>query len=225
MEIRRFISPMLDHNMYTLAENGHGVAIDPFYCNDSRLLMDDLQMDFMLVTHEHFDHIRGVNEMKQAYGIPLLANAKCNINMQSPTKNFAKFYEAYIKFQQGKQVREIPFDDQYTCSADAILEDGQCIEWQGHTLQVKLTPGHSAGSNVFILDNKCVFSGDVLLAENIPADRFPGGSKKDFREITLPYLKSLDPKLKIYPGHEESFLLGSHYLLRGHYDTTAKTGQ
>lgn len=214
MEIRRFISPMLDHNMYILAENGHGIAIDPFYCEDSRALMDDLKMDFMLVTHEHFDHIRGVNEMKRVYGIPLLANAKCNTNMQNPAKNFAKFYEAYVKFQNGKDTREIPFDERYACSADQLLEDGQRIEWQGHTIWVKLTPGHSAGSNMLIVDGQYAFSGDVLLAEDIPPDRFPGGSKKDFRTITLPYLKSLDQNLLIYPGHEKCFRLGSHYLMQ-----------
>lgn len=214
MEIRRFVSPMLDHNMYILAEHGHGIAIDPFCCEGSRILMEDLQMDFMLVTHEHFDHIRGVNEMKSLYGIPLLANAKCNINMQDPAKNFAKFYEAYIRFQKGKETREIPFDEHYTCSADQIISDGQQIEWQSHVIRVKFTPGHSAGSNMFILDEQYAFSGDVLLEESIPPDRFPGGSKKDFRTITLPYLKSLDPELMIYPGHEQSFRLGSHYLMQ-----------
>lgn len=214
MEIRRFVSPMLDHNMYILAEHAHGIAIDPFYCEESRALMEDLTMDFMLVTHEHFDHIRGVNEMKQVYGIPLLANAKCSANMQDPTKNFAKFYEAYMQFQKGKSVRDIPFDEHYACCADQLLEDGQQIQWQGHTIKVKLTPGHSAGSNMLIVDDLCAFSGDVLLSEDIPPDRFPGGSKKDFRAITFPFLKSLDRDLIIYPGHEESFLLGSHYLLQ-----------
>ena len=38
--------------------------------------------------------------------------------------------------------------------------------------------------------------------------RFPGGSTRDYKDKTLPFLYSLDQKLVALPGHGHTFLLG-----------------
>ena len=66
------------------------------------------------------------------------------------------------------------------------------------------TPGHSKGSCCILFDKKCMFSGDTLVTGHETILRLPGGSKKDFAEITMPFLNSLDGELMVYPGHGES---------------------
>ena len=217
MELKRFVSPLLDQNMYVVCESGHCIIIDPYDCPESEKLLDGLQPDFMLVTHEHYDHISGVNAFKSRYEIPLYANSLCNKNMQNPRKNFAKYEDAYLRFQKGvviEKIEMIPIDAQYTCRAEVIVEDEQTLEWMGHSLFIKMSPGHSAGSNLIFLDNTEVFSGDCMLPPDIPIARFPGGDLQAFEEITLPYLKSLDGNIKVYPGHYDNFRLKDFYLLR-----------
>lgn len=221
MEIKCFVSPLLDENMYIICENGHCIIIDPYDCPESEQLLDGLRPDFMLVTHEHYDHISGVNAFKSRYKVPLYANNICNKNMQNPRKNFAKYEEAYLNFQKGvviEQKKKIPLDEKYTCCADFIVEDGQTLEWMGHSIFIKMSPGHSAGSNLIILDAFHMFSGDCMLPPDIPAARFPGGNPQAFQEITLPYLESLDGNITVYPGHYDSFRLKDFHLLQREAD-------
>ena len=70
-------------------------------------------------------------------------------------------------------------------------------------------PGHSQGSCCILLNNKVLFTGDSLLAEYPVITRFPGGSSKDYKNISLPFLKSLNPNLVVYPGHGKSERLGN----------------
>ncbi len=215
MEIRRFISPLLNQNMYVLEDNGHSIIIDPYFDERSCALLQNSTLDFMLVTHEHYDHISGVNAFKAKYDVPLYANEKANCNMQKPTKNCAKFYEAYLKIQRGVILEKLPsVDAAYVCKADILWKDKHVMTWQGHRFFFKMVPGHSDGSSLIIVDDTIVFSGDCMLAEDIPVTRFPGGNRRDFEDITLPYLRVMDKNLVVYPGHEDSFRLGEHYLLQ-----------
>ena len=222
IELKRFVSPLLDQNMYVVCEGGHCIVIDPYNSLESEQLLEGLQPDFMMVTHEHYDHISGVNAFKKYYRIPLYANSTCNTNMQNPRKNFAKYEESYLNFQKGVSIEEkeiLSVDARYTCHADFILEDGQTLDWRGHRIFVKMSPGHSAGSNLIFLDEFCMFSGDCMLPPNIPAARFPGGDPRAFREITLPYLKSLDGNTVVHPGHYDSFHLKEFHLLQKEADS------
>lgn len=216
MEIKRYVSPMLDHNMYVISEGEHCIIIDPYYSEDSARLLAGLRLDFMLATHEHYDHISGVNEFKARYGVLLYASGLCGQNLKSPSKNLAKYFEAYFSFQRGvaaKKMNDAVIDPRYVCRADIIVEDGQILEWVGHRILVKSSPGHSPGSTLFMMDDMVMFSGDCMLSEDIPVTRFPGGDKKAYEQITLPYLRSLNGDIVVYPGHGDSFQLKTFYRL------------
>lgn len=208
------ISPLLSENMYLLVEDGHCVLIDPDAFQQDQSAFEGLEPDFMLVTHEHYDHISGVNAYRERYGIKLYANETCNRNMGNTRKNFAKYEDAYIRFQRGEAQCEICVDPEYTCSADVLVKDGDVIFWHGHEIMMKMAPGHSEGSNLLIVDGQIIFSGDCLLPENIPATRFPGGKPVAFEEETLPYLRSLSGEMMVYPGHGDAFVLRSYFRLQ-----------
>lgn len=67
------------------------------------VLLEGKIVDLLLVTHEHYDHISGVNKFKELYGCKLLSNSKCDNNLQRPAKNFSKYFEAYYEFQADLQ--------------------------------------------------------------------------------------------------------------------------
>ena len=211
MEIDRYTTPLLDSNMYVISESGHCVIIDPYFSPAAGRLLDGLKPDFMLVTHEHYDHISGVNGYKAQYGLPLYASQACSGGLADPVRNRAKFFGVWLE-ALGISGQEI--DPAYTCHADKIVEDGQTLPWMGHRIAVKAAPGHSAGSILIFWDESIMFSGDCLLRESIPAARFPGSDLKAFQKYTFPYLRQLEANLMVFPGHYGCFRLGDHHLLR-----------
>lgn len=215
MKIVPYVSPLLDQNMYIVEEGGHCLIIDPYYDDSIANLLHDKIVDMMLVTHEHYDHISGVNQFKKRFGCKLLANAKCNRNLQKPAKNFSKYFEAYYEFQADLKKPDFPFESDYACCADEVFEESVRFQWQGNALYLREIPGHSEGGNFIFLNDSTLFSGDILLAENVRAGSFPGGDPKSFEEITMPYVNTLPPNLSVYPGHGEGFGLNEYHGYNG----------
>lgn len=211
MEIDRYTSPLLDSNMYVVSENSHCIIIDPYFSPKTCSLLSGLTPDFMLVTHEHYDHISGVNSYKKRYGIPLYASRMCDEGLRDPVQNRAKFFGAWLEVQgiTGQKI-----DKTYVCHAEELVEDGQTLTWMGHRILFKLAPGHSTGSTLILLDGNMLFSGDCLLRKSIAAARLPGSDPKVFQQSTLPYLTQLDGDILAFPGHYGCFRLRDHHLLR-----------
>jgi glyoxylase-like metal-dependent hydrolase (beta-lactamase superfamily II) len=100
------------------------------------------------------------------------------------------------------------FKDSYkpfTIKADKTFAKEDQFRIGEFEFKVTSTPGHSEGSACYVLNDKLVFTGDTLLEDNAIITRFPGGNTKDYKEIALPYLQSLDKTLIVMPGHGEPF--------------------
>ncbi|HEY0735848.1 MAG TPA: MBL fold metallo-hydrolase [Herpetosiphonaceae bacterium] len=89
---------------------------------------------------------------------------------------------------------------------DTLIDDGDEIQWGGHTIRAVHTPGHTPGMITFIVDNQHAIVGDTIFGGG------PGrtGSAEDFR-TTLATLRdvilSWPDTLVCYPGHGDSFRL------------------
>lgn len=210
MIIERTVSPLFAVNTYWLIEHGHVILIDPI----APLVSDNrgegcCVPDFAILTHEHFDHICSVNELKNEYGFPILCGTNAKDGLTDPAVNmsrYAEFLKQFIPFEIG----EIDQCD-YSCQADRFLENEEQIEWQGHKLFMKETPGHSKGSICILVDDKYLFSGDTIFREFPVATRMPGGSTRAYKTITEPWLESLPQDIVVYPGHTDSFGLFERY--------------
>lgn len=203
MVIRRYASDLLSSNMYLLEENGHVIVIDPF--RDTQML-GGLLADKILLTHEHYDHISGVNLWKEATGAPVLCSGACAENIRNPRKNLARIFEAFCELQTWIVLEEIPQGDpEYTCAADETFADEFTFIWRGHTLRLFEMPGHSMGSIGILLDSSFFFSGDSLMKGREIELRFPGGSRAQWETVGLPRLQRLPPGIRVYPGHFEDF--------------------
>jgi glyoxylase-like metal-dependent hydrolase (beta-lactamase superfamily II) len=169
----------MDSNMYLVLENKHVFVVDPFICIDAQTLISKYsnQVDFIILTHEHYDHISGTNWLKELYLCDIICSKECGKRILDPKKNFSSHFDILIDmYKEGQcnySIGEIP---KYRCEANKLFEVSLFAEWQGHNLSLFEAPGHSAGSIILEVDKKILFVGDTLLKDYPTLTRFPGGS-------------------------------------------------
>lgn len=204
MEIRKYESGLLSSNMYVIVEENHAIVIDPFEDTEPA---KGLIVDRIILTHEHYDHISGVNIWKEATGAPVLCSEICAMNIQNPKKNLANHFKEFCELQTWVELDEIPpSDPDYACSSDETFSDSLEFSWQGHAFRLFEIPGHSMGSIGIMLDEKEFFSGDSLI-ENCEIDpRMPGGSRKKWKEIGSKRVDDVPAGTRVWPGHFDSFI-------------------
>ena len=204
IEIKRYVSGLLLSNMYVISEGDHAIVIDPF---EDITPSVGLKIDNIILTHEHYDHISGVNVWKKARDAPVLCSRPCAENIQDPKKNLAYYFEEFCELQTWIRVDDIPEHDKtYLCTADVVFDDETVLEWEGHYLHLFEMPGHSIGSIGIVLDNLYFFSGDSLLENTDISLRLPGGSSKKWKEVGFPRLQRIPKGICVYPGHFEEFI-------------------
>ena len=205
MEILRYESDLLSSNMYVISEKGHAIIIDPYRNTD---VVKDYIVDKIILTHEHYDHISGVNLFREITNAPVLCSKRCAENVKNPKKNMAAIFDIFCELQTWMRLETPPSADKnYHCYADETFTDRMAFRWNDHYLWLFELPGHSQGSIGILLDQKYFFSGDSLLEHDKTEQRLPGGSKKEWESISLPRIQLLKNGIQVYPGHGREFVL------------------
>ena len=207
MNIRAFETYYWQSNMYLVTEAQHGIIVDP--CEmpeaESILTSEGISLDYVILTHEHCDHITGV-DWARAHGAKVICSAECGRKIQNPALNAARYFnDATIVQHTLRNSHSIP--ENFSCHADITFEGTSELIWCNHTLELVGTPGHTSGSICITIDNEILFSGDTVLKDVPVNTRFPSGSRNNFLEITLPWLSNLKTDFTVFPGHWEKFML------------------
>ncbi len=175
-------------NSYLLIDNYHSILIDPGdeYTNiDSVLDQHHCDLEAILLTHAHFDHIGGVDWLCRKFDIPVYLNSSEFEFLSNPTYNSSENF-----------MMDICIDKKALS-----LEEG--MNQIGHfEVEAIFCPGHSIGSTVFKI-NDCLFTGDVLFQGSIGRTDLYSGSNSMMFE-SLKKLSSLEGDYPIYPGHGPS---------------------
>lgn len=207
-EFHSFSFDPIDSRMYLLIANNKALTIDP--CVDEavlQLLKDKNVTDVLVLpTHEHYDHISGINWLKAHFSCNVVASEQCAKNMMNPKRNLSAHIEALFIFASDEVKAKISAQmvQPYLCTADEVFNRYKCFIWQNHKVEIKETPGHSKGSVCIIIDNEYIFTGDSLIKGVPTITRLPGGSRNEFTKNTLPFLKTLPQSSTILPGHGEA---------------------
>ena len=197
-------------NSYLIEEEGLVILIDVVRSADlicAELSERKASLDRIILTHEHMDHVFGLEELRGRTGAPVISTAECSTRMGDRRQNLSLVYDMLVYAYTGTvtKKRHRPF----TCSpADITFDDRYCFEWIGHTFDITRCPGHSPGSSIIIMDNTCAFTGDYLSKDTPDNLGLLGGSEEEYRTITEPWINSrLVPGMSVYPGHGKPYVL------------------
>lgn len=205
MLINRYESDLLKSNMYVVSHGNHHLVVDP--CRMDPVGEGDV-VDYIVLTHEHYDHISGVLHWKERFPeATVLCSVSCAKNIKNPRKSLASYFELLCEMQDWIEAPlRSNVDSRYSCEADLVFDEEHELEWMGHHMVLFELPGHSEGSIGLIIDEQHFFAGDSLIPNNTIDTRLPGGSRDDWVAVSLPKLRSIDLDTMVYPGH---FLPGS----------------
>lgn len=187
--IRTIVNGGLQNNSYIVKIGTKCVIIDPA----SKIIKaevegEGLQVMAVLLTHGHFDHIKGV-EPFMAENVPVYIH-----NLDNPKCTGEQMADWLSRF------RITPF------SCDNFVIDGQELNFDGLNFQVVHTPGHSAGGVCFVIKN-VIFSGDTLFLDSYGRYDFADSSFEDLKHSIKDKLFGLEGDFIVYPGHGESTTL------------------
>lgn len=194
MKISTLITGPTHTNTYILqSADGFAAVVDPGGSTDellARIASRGLKLVQILLTHAHFDHILGLEELRERTGAPCALHTDDRIMLENPN------------FSMMKQFAGI---DTPCTPPERLLRDGDEIALGCETLKVLHTPGHTPGSVCFDVGDFIV-CGDTIFRENIGRYDFWGGDYDTIME-SLQRLAALPGNPKLYPGHGQSTTL------------------
>ncbi|WP_234984843.1 MBL fold metallo-hydrolase [Megasphaera cerevisiae] len=200
--------PLTQSNCYIIAHDKQALLIDP---NNAPLIRSYLEaqhllLEYVLLTHEHCDHMAGLNELRQAYKVQVIASKACSDGIQSTTLNMSRIMESYLYFKSKGSLR-VSYP-KFTClAADITFDNSYLFTWYGHLFRCLPAAGHTPGSTCIIMDSALLFSGDYFIPGEEVITRLPGGSDELYEQVGKKALRALPAPIRTYPGHGESFLL------------------
>ncbi len=210
IEVYNFPFIPIDSRMYLLIDKqniiNEAVIIDPCINMDALAILNtnEVQSLIVLLTHEHYDHISGVNWLREKLkDVEVICSKSCSERIKKPNKNLSLFYDVLFMLQS-EDTRQAVKDlkvEPYSCIADSTFEGNNTISWNSHSIVLYETPGHSPGSICVIVDDILLFSGDSIVNGKETITRLPGGNSKAFAEMTVPFLNSLNQDMIVFPGH------------------------
>lgn len=200
MRIEVFVNEPLDSNCYVLECDSHAIVIDPGCVDVSSVVgyiaQRALVVDYIILTHEHIDHVQGVKRLAEHFGVEVIASAECIEALADPRLNLSAEYPG-VEPQDYQPARTIAIDSL-----------GGHLVWCGVELRFFVTRGHSAGS-ICIAAPEVLFSGDTLIEKIKTYTTAPNSSILDLRNSFELIKKSFSAQCLVYPGHGEPFTLGS----------------
>lgn len=189
MNIKSMIVGELGANCYIVYENSEALIFDPGG-NPEKIMafLDEHQLvpQAILLTHAHFDHIGGVDELRNHYQIEVyLHEAEAHWLSEPSLNRSTAFMRTEVKTDPPEQ----------------ILTPGT---WTigSFTFDIIHTPGHSPGSVSFIFaEDEFIISGDVLFKQGVGRTDLPGGSFEQLVNSIQQHLYTLPDTYTVYPGH------------------------
>lgn len=201
MKVTRILVGPLGTNCYVLRdeESGQTAVIDPGENPDKiihYLEKSELQPDYILNTHGHFDHIGGNRGLKDRFPeAELCIGAEDAPALTEEGKSGASSF--------GQQV-DSP-------EPDRLLHEGDQLRLGSITLDVLETPGHSPGSVSLVAHSDgetVIFCGDLVFAGGVGRTDLPGGEVQSLARSIKEKILAFPDETVLKPGHGDETTVG-----------------
>ena len=197
MEIKQFVWDIVNSNSWLMVDGNCGLLID--VVNSACLFETIVDLDELtiILTHSHFDHIVGLNQIRKIkQNITVISTQKCSENIENKYRNMSASATAFMTFYNKSGTEIEPF----ICRpAEITFENEKKFLWRDYKIKLESFFSHSNDSLVATIDDKFLFSGDTILS--IPTvTRFPGGSTAKFWEEDIPRFQKMNVET-VFPGH------------------------
>lgn len=172
----------------------------------------NLRLQFILLTHGHWDHVEGVPALKKKF-------TRARLCFTQEEYNAMHVYNEWGEKNSDRSVlpglmedpataKMLNFDMASVGKPDITLRDGDCLMLGRLSIHVMHTPGHSRGSVCYRVDN-ALFSGDCLFCNFVGRTDYYGGSSEDqLRSVKRLYSECPD-SMRVYPGHGRYTYIGA----------------
>ena len=190
MKVERFLTGILSTNCYVAwdEQTKAAVIVDPaaYPKKMAEFLKEEgLEIQAVLLTHGHFDHIIGLDALLNDYPVPVYVHEAEKELIADPKTNLSLTYTNGYVFENA-----------------VYVTDGQKIEAAGTVFEVLFTPGHTLGGCCYYAESEHIlFSGDTLFRCSIGRSDLPTGDEATLIRSIKEKLLVLPEHTVVYPGH------------------------
>ena len=204
LEIKTLINSPISSNCHVLIDESTKkcILIDPGSENSNSL--DDflenrgIIPEYILLTHEHFDHIWSCQYLYNKYSAFVICSKECSSSIKNARSNLSFFYE------------DKGFESHIPCTKTEDLYFH--LNWNGNHFHFINTPGHSPGSIIILINEKYIVTGDTLIKDTKTITKLKNGSNEQLLE-SLKLIEKLKGKgLIALTGHGDNFQLDNYNL-------------
>lgn len=151
-----------------------------------------LKVSAICLTHGHFDHILGVAKLRQL--------SHCEIYAYEGEKELLADEELNCSGSTGRIA---------TVTCDHLLKDGESFNIGGIEMKLIATPGHTAGSCCYYVEEAgMLISGDTLFEGSVGRSDLPTGSGSTLIHSIKEKLLCLPDDTRVFPGHGGDTTIG-----------------
>lgn len=153
-----------------------------------------VEVDALLLTHQHFDHVQEAAEVKEKHGCPVYAWSDFSREL-----TLERLFGAVTGMSFSVPAYEV----------DHVLEGQEEILIGGLIWKLLHIPGHSADSVCFWnAEEQILLDGDVLMRGGMGRCDFPGGSFEQLMSGIREKLCTLPEETRVFPGHGPATTVG-----------------
>ena len=176
-------------NTYVLNdENNRCVVIDPgkdYPGIVNYIKKNNLKLKAVLITHGHFDHIRGVNTLLKEFNVPVYIGFDDEDKLTNTFTNGSAYFGSEVIVE----------------ATPKTVADNETLKLLSEDIKVIATPYHTSGSVCFYLkDSGLLFTGDFIIPHSVGRSDLPTAMPKELRN-SMAKILALPNETKIYGGH------------------------
>ncbi|MDE0121881.1 MAG: MBL fold metallo-hydrolase [bacterium] len=174
--IKLLVGPV-ENNVYILGCTNTQKAVIVDAANEADRIIDaaaDYDVQAILTTHGHQDHLQAVDQVSDKLGVPFLLNPE----------------DLFLLEESGIE----------KAAPDGLIRDRQEIEVGDLLLHAVHTPGHTPGSTSFVLE-PWLFTGDTLFPGGPGATQWDYSSFGQVMDSVEQLLSTYPDPTVVFPGH------------------------